>query len=50
MSGKTTPQGASLNQGACRVNDGAPHVQIMAIAARHSPQFYLLRHSSPLVY
>jgi hypothetical protein len=29
------------------LNGGAPHVQIMAIAARHSPQFYLLRHSAP---
>jgi hypothetical protein len=29
------------------LNRGAPHVQIMAIAARYSPRFYLLRHSTP---
>ena len=50
MSGKTLPQGASLNQGACGVNNGIavrPIVQIIAIAARYSPRFYLLRHSAP---
>jgi hypothetical protein len=29
------------------LNGGAPHVQIIAIAGRYSPQFYLLRHSAP---
>jgi hypothetical protein len=29
------------------MNSGAPHVQIMAFAARYSPQFYLLWHSAP---
>jgi hypothetical protein len=29
------------------LNGGAPHVQIMAIAASYSPQFYLLRQNAP---
>jgi hypothetical protein len=29
------------------LNGGAPHVQVMAIAARYSPQFYLLWQTSP---
>jgi hypothetical protein len=30
-----------------KLNGGAPHVQIMAIAAGFSPQFSLLRHRAP---
>jgi hypothetical protein len=29
------------------LNGGAPHVQIMAIAASYNPQLYLLRQSAP---